>query len=150
MGKTPLSSEDELQLLQPGWKKNEVVPTKADLFLMHVSQLGDRNQTRLNRFREDLRFFLGLGGEIRIESGKIVAEEKIPPDVRKRMIDICSNEHNTVRQVLMKQARKASRWIINYLLNSPSVVVSSREFFIELVRLWEFDPCEQNSNNMTR
>lgn len=157
MAKTPLSSQEEIELLQPGWSRKEIVQTKAKLFLMHVSQLSDKNQTRLHQFREDLRSFTGLEGEIRIESGKIVTEQIIPPKVRKVFINVCSSEHDLVRQVLMKNARKASRWIINYLLKSPDVIVPEREYFIELVRQWELDPCEQNSSggmhmlsNMTR
>lgn len=147
MAKTPLSSLEEMELLQPGWNKNEIVRITAKLFLMDVSQLGDKNQTRLDKFREDLRSFTGLEGEVRIESAKIVAEEVIPQKIRKQMIDICSSENNLVRQVLMKHARKASKWIISYLLKSPDVVVSSRDHFIELIRLWEYDPCEQVSSS---
>jgi len=153
MGKTPLSSQEEMELLQPGWNMDEVVRSNAKVFLMHVSQLGDKNETRLNQFREDLRWFAGLDGEIRLESGKIVAEQVIQPEARRRMIDICSHKHDEVRQVLMKQARSASKWILRYFLSSPEVVVSSREHFVQLVRLWEFDPCDSDAfvkHNMTR
>lgn len=148
LGKTPLSSKEELQLLPPGWNQKEVFRLESELFLIHVSQMGDKNSTRLDQFRQDLQSFAGLHGEIQLKNGKVAAEVNVTPQVQRNMIDICSTEHESLRQVLMKQAKKASIWIIDYLLKSPDVVVSSRKHFIDLVRQWKIDPCEQDSRHL--
>lgn len=47
-----------------------------------------------------------------------------------------------IRDVLMRQAVNASLWIRQYFVKSPTVKVSSKDYFVEeLMTSWERDPC---------
>jgi hypothetical protein len=46
----------------------------------------------------------------------------------------------------MDIAKPASEWIRTYFMQSPEVVVSSPEFFNELLLEWMEDPCDKESD----
>ena len=59
----------------------------------------------------------------------------------KDTIDICDDQHQKIRDVLMDKARKASIWIRDYFLESDDVHVSSRDFVHKKLKDWMDDPC---------
>jgi hypothetical protein len=46
-----------------------------------------------------------------------------------------------VREELMVLARQSSWWIRKVFLNSPTVFVSSRDYFETILQGWMKDPC---------
>ena len=100
----------------------------------------------MDRFQQDLSRFL------RLETPLGPMPTGTPPNSRKmeimlnntagiKQIDICDREHEKVRKVLMTIARDASQWIRRYFVHSPTVKVSSPQYFTELLKAWEKDPC---------
>jgi len=63
---------------------------------------------------------------------------------KNRSIDICDEEHNEVRRLLVEHGRDASDWIKKYFAKSPNVIISSPESFFDLLSDWEEDPCKIN------
>lgn len=59
----------------------------------------------------------------------------------KDMIDICDDQHQKIRDVLMDKARNASIWIRTYFLESEDVYVSSKDFVHAKLQDWMDDPC---------
>lgn len=143
LGKTPRSNE-ELSIMNrfcrmPKFKKQlqsyETIPNKV--FIYDMEQLADKNESRSYIFREDLRRYIGSKSELPPMIHKSTKGEK--RNVRK--IDICSNEHDEVRNVLVEIGAKASQWIQLYFMKSPDVFVSSPDFFTEAIQKWGVDPC---------
>ncbi len=147
LGKTPMSSTSEKQLLQLGLEpvKSKVGP----VFLYEVSQLsesGGDGGVRSAQFRTDLKQFLGLQGEIPPfplvdTSGRFDFLPVVKRQVDKNKIDICQPKHDIIRKVLMEKAKQASTWIRMYFLQSDEVFVSSREHFELILESWMHDPC---------
>lgn len=68
--------------------------------------------------------------------------KELGPIVTDRYIDICEPKYRKLRQKLVQNGKRASRWITKFLLKSDRVVISSPEYFLELISKWESDPCE--------
>ena len=62
-------------------------------------------------------------------------------DRRKAFIDLCDNEYNPVREILIKQGKDAAEWTRSYIIKSDDVVVSIRKEFLKLLDKWGEDPC---------
>lgn len=147
LGKTPMSSTSEKQLLQLGLQpvKSNVGP----VFLYDLSQLsesGDDGVVRSVQFRTDLKRFLGLQKEIPPfplidTSGRFDFLSAVKRQVDGNKIDICQSEHDAIRAVLMEKATLASIWIREFFLQSDEVFVSSREHFEKILEGWSHDPC---------
>ncbi len=147
LGKTPMSSTSEKQLLQLGLDpvKSKVGP----VFLYEVSQLsesGHNGEERSAQFRTDLKRFLGLQKEIPPfplidTSGRFDFLPPVKRQVDRNKIDICQPKHDAIRAVLMEKATLASKWILEYFLQSDEVFVSSREHFEMILESWRHDPC---------
>ena len=58
-------------------------------------------------------------------------------------INICDDKHKLLREHLVYIGKNASEWIEKYFLKSFHVIVSDEEYFLELIRRWKYDPCEQ-------
>ena len=132
---TPMNSTEELDLLDnikwsrhPGYQGN--------IFLMQLEQIADSNITRRNKFTNDLENFLGLD-----ENTVIFRPHR--NKTKENHIDICDDRNKPIRDVLVNMGTKASKWIQNYLLHSPRVVVPNRDHFLELLHQWQRDPCQQ-------
>jgi len=147
LGKTPMSSTSEIQLLQLGLDpvKSKVGP----VFLYEVSQLsesGYNGAVRSAQFRTDLKGFLGLQKEIPPfplidTSGRFDFLPPVKRQVDRNKIDICQPEHAAIRAVLMEKATLASKWILEYFLQNDEVFVSSRDRFEMILESWKHDPC---------
>ena len=147
LGKTLLTDEEkQVMNLNPNqriqWKqflneqqKYDPLPNKV--FLYDVEQLADLNETRSYLFRNDLRNYIGS----KTEFSPMI---KISTQGRKRnvtKINICDKEHKDVRSELVDIGAKASRWISDYFIKSPDVIISSPEFFLASIKSWGTDPC---------
>lgn len=143
LGKTPRSMEEEhlLSLHLPP------VPSPVGrVFLYELDQLGDSDAYRKAAFREDLRQFLGIEQQLpdmpHINTiGKLDFHPRLKRVGLKKMIDICEDQHLNIRTILMDKARRTSRWVLRFFLQSDEVTVSSREYLVELLKKWELDPC---------
>lgn len=138
LGKTPLSSKSELNLLS--LVINPVQPKVGPVFLYDISQLSEA------QFRKDLKDFLGLARDIppfpAIDtSGRFDHLPSIKHKTANQKIDICDGEHDAIRLVLMKKATSASIWIQDYFLKSEDVFVSNRPWFETVLNSWKRDPC---------
>ena len=136
--KTNQTTANEKKLLKP---LPSEVPTLAPMhnqvFLYEISQLGDKDEARAYQYRRDLGSFLGLKHEI---SPIIHGDESLNYHYD---LDICEDRYRPLRRELMDIAKPASEWIRTYFMQSPEVVVSSPEFFNELLLEWMEDPCDK-------
>ena len=147
LGKTEMVEEEELELLKGFLREEEIqdwplrLPNK--IFFLDTLQMADTNETRAALFRKDLQDFLGLKRELppvpHVRPGK---ERKAANHDDFKKIDICRPENEELRQELMRISEKASLWIRKYFLNSPDVIVSSRNYLEEIfATTWLQDPC---------
>jgi hypothetical protein len=140
--KTPLSDPEELALLDPFWDRNwnlTTFPTSSNpIFLCEMSQLSDKNDTRLHAFRKSLQNFLGLDTELppilHVRPRGIATENF-------KNLDICEERYAPVRAELMNVARHASMWLRKYFMKSNDVYFSSEESLKEALLTWMVDPC---------
>jgi hypothetical protein len=146
LGKTN-RTEEELQYVAPQWLPRSIKPlppNNRQILLYEVSQLSDPKYE--TQFRVDLQHFLGLQREIPpmiwFKPGKKHTDAQVIEKTSLKKIDICDDEFQDLRAILMEQAVNASRWIREYFVYAPDVTVSSRDYFVnELMPSWERDPC---------
>jgi hypothetical protein len=151
LGKTPFTAAEANLMRKPllRFRKNET-HFQAPIFLYEISQLSDPDETRAATLRKDLQNFLGLNKPIPpfiwFKPGRNHTEESIKK-VNSRKIDICDDQHRTVRKRLLEQAQQASTWISNHFLQSDTVYVSSPHYFVHvLMEKWKHDPCKHRGN----
>ena len=146
LGWTPLNTEHEKSLLGHHEMSIHDFP-HAKLFLMEQSQLNADNQTRADIFIQDLERFAQMENSIpklnprKKEHPKIEAVKD--SFVEKNSIKICDEKHKILREHLVTIGKDASNWIEQYFLKSPHVFVSDKEYFLELIGRWKYDPCEE-------
>ena len=136
LGKTPLSP-DELKLLSLDLKP--VTSKVGKVFIYELTQLSD------NKFRKDLKDFLGLTEDIppipQIDtSGRYDHLPSVKQQTTDKKIDICDSEHDAIRLVLMEKAKRISSWMREYFLKSEDVYVSNRPYFESMMKSWMRDP----------
>jgi hypothetical protein len=121
------------------------------LFLIEIGQFDNRaNQSMAEDVRADLESFLGLD-EFDLGRPKPRNGDKKPPTVyeypegrEEHKLDICLEKWKLLREVLLESSRKASEWILEYLLhpsNRDVVKVSNMDIFTRMVEDWKVDPC---------
>ena len=111
-------------------------PTKQKVFLLEMAQWIDYDNKHAKALQHDLSLFLG---------GTLLPRHKYKPEKHVRYdaeINICDKQHLPVREVLMSHSKKVSKWILKYLMKNPQIVVLSRSYFIELIKKYEKDPCD--------
>jgi len=115
------------------------------VFLYEVEQLADKSKERSKRFRRDLQHYLYLRDQLPpmpwFKPGRNHNNSSTQKSVDQKKINICDERYNILREVLMKSAKNASRWILEYFLSVESVVVSNPNYFRALLKNWESDPC---------
>ena len=166
LGLTPMDTRDELSLLDlhimkihefSGWqrRKGEVIrgslfsPTSTNgrLFLMEMGQIKDTSSNRTDALFSDLEDFLGLERRVIPRSRDGREQHSYTNETQKTRLKICRDEHKPVRDALLKDAQKSSKWILKYLLhpsNGGVVVVSNIDDFKRMVQGWTTDPCSKN------
>jgi len=143
LGKTNVTDPAELELLSayvrrpPG--NGATLPAGRmgnRVFLFEVSQPFDTREGRDARYREDLSSFLELPSTLQ----PFQQETYHSPDTH-YTIDICDGQFRQLRAQLLEVGANASKWIQQYFLPLPDVVVSSPEHFERLLQSWSVDPC---------
>lgn len=137
LGFTDMSTPEERSLVDHGMAIASL--PKAELFLMEINQFSIENQTRADEFTRDLQEYIGL--ETPLPPLLAHEKKKIPEDVQNMFIDICDEQYDLIRSMLLETAREAHVWIRDYFLKSDQVFVSSPEHFLELLEGWDRDPC---------
>lgn len=137
LGKTPMH-EKELKLLNHNMT---IVPGENKIFLAELGQFIPENPSS-DFIAEDLSKFLGLQKELP-SLQEFGGHKRSYPDDEKRtyFMNICDDEHQELRQILVDIGKEAAEWITEYFILSPDVVVSSKELFVELIKKWGEDPC---------
>jgi hypothetical protein len=138
MAKTNLTNPDEWKLLRVRDKYRDITLIDNPVFLYDVNQLYDSNTTRKAAFKADLRDFLGVKADMPepVEEGK-------SSKPKQQKMDICEPQYAALRTELLEIGERASIWITKYFMAAPSdqVVVSSPDFFKEILQDWKVDPC---------
>mmetsp|Transcript_13831 Transcript_13831/g.33482 ORF Transcript_13831/g.33482 Transcript_13831/m.33482 type:complete len:464 (-) Transcript_13831:105-1496(-) len=105
-------------------------PFGGQIMLVELGQLFARKE----ELRNDLGHFLNL----ELPDMTPLSKKGLVSD---GSINICDEIYSDIRGVLLNHAVRSSRWILRYFIESPDVVVSSREYFIETLENWGTDPC---------
>lgn len=157
-----VSSDNNPQswIRSPGYRRDESSHDNSNgrLFLMEIGQFDNRvNQTMTDELVADLEDFLGLDrGDIPRFPPREGERPKInyeyPPGREDKKLDICLDRYKPLREALLENSQKASKWILEYLMdpsNRDVVMVSNIGTFARMVEGWKIDPCtvdEEDSN----
>jgi len=137
---TPMNTSEEAKLLDYS-SLSKHSGFKGNLFLLELGQLADDNITRQGAFLNKMEDFIGL------ETNSVSLYSNSGNRTREKYIDICEESNRPIRDILVEMGTKAAKWIREYLIHSPRVVVANRDHFVQLINKWESDPCEER--NMT-
>lgn len=158
-GEESSNSEQQSFLRSPSNRRNdsskEQNDSKGRLFLIEIGQLDNfGNDTVADELNSDLEKFLGLepGDLPRVKSLEEAPKIQYtwPPGREEHKIDICQERYRPLREVLLETSRKATKWILEYLLhpsNHDVVVVSNMEVFERLLEAWKTDPCDNEAED---
>lgn len=139
LGLTPMNTSAELTLLNRTVMTGHVImePIQPHVFLLDFSQMNVADSMQAETLRQDLESFL------EVDHIPTMPQYERLDDRVEGEIDICSEEYTEVRQVLIQHGYQASQWMVEYLLQSNRVVVSSRQQFLEILETWSTDPCHR-------
>ena len=112
----------------------EIVLSRGRVFLMELGQLMASSSVG-GRMAEDISGFLGMERPLMLLGGNggVDGDGKRSYHVaekRTNFIDICEDDHVEVRAALVEIGKEASTWIHEYFLESPDVMVSSKQSFL--------------------
>lgn len=119
-------------------------PMTNSVFLFELEQLSDANLTRSERFRQDVTNFMGLQEMLPSLPHKIPGQKHVDEEQKRRdglKINICDDEYERVRADLMQMSVTTSLWLRQVFLHHPNVLVSSPDYFNEIMQRWGIDPC---------
>lgn len=127
----------ELDLL--GHHNMSIHSTQQPVCFLEIGQL--QHESYHESLRSDLASFLGM-------DSPLPAIEEDPKDhacqsIEGRSINICDAQYKQAREVLLDIAKNIADWVLECLMDSPLVVVSSRGQFKHLIALYRQDPCEE-------
>lgn len=147
LGKTNMTTapeEVEMKARYPREFREEILGIPNKIFLYTTEQLADTNEMRTEIFRNDVQDFCGLQLSLPIPYIKpgILWDETTQTQKDGLKINICDSNYTELRKVLLDMARPASVWIRKYFIESEDVVVSSKEYFKEIIETWMHDPCD--------
>ncbi|GKY97132.1 hypothetical protein MPSEU_000671600 [Mayamaea pseudoterrestris] len=114
------------------------------VFLYETTQLSDADFEP--EFRHDLQAFLNLSSPIlgpipSYKPGMSWTNASIQAAKNALKINICRDEYLLVRAELMRLAKLTSEWIVSEFMHYPSVTVSGRARFEQIMNGWKRDPC---------
>jgi len=141
MGKTPLS-QDEYSLLAPndfdGGPKIQNFHIRNPIFLYEQTQLTQEY------FWDELSTFLDYPNATTISHDQIARargkkENKNRTDINR--LDVCQEENDSLRQLMMPYAYEISQWTCRYFIQSKDVYVANPTKFCEILKEFEKDPC---------
>ena len=131
---TPKNITDELDLLNHP-NLSQYPAFKGRVFLTELGQLADVNETRAADFRRGIEDFLGL------TPNSFDLVKRHSNRTKEIYLDICKENYQRLREELLLIGQRSSKWILNYFMKSPRVVVANREHLVELFEKWQTDPC---------
>jgi hypothetical protein len=163
LGKTPLGEDERLLLGPPrramtvpqedeiltrkGLDPSDRSPVPNQVFLYDASQAdGDKkvegegapSPSSSERFRSELGSFLGISA---------LAERPRENEQTRRTFDVCRPEFGPLRARLARLGGEMSEWILDHFVGHPDVAVCGPpERFVEAVRSWSADPCEDKKD----
>ena len=110
-------------------KNNKGLPNQVLLY--EIRQI--HNTETSNQLSSRIQQYLGI-------------KQQFPPILsfqqnKTRTINICDDEHEDVRRILVEHGTDAASWIEKYLVKTSGVDVSSPESFHQLLGDWSHDPC---------
>jgi len=164
LGKTSLDSVDELNLLF-GQQQSRVVEEDRSMSTAVSNEEGSSSIRRRLQNKQHEEQHNGIPNQILLyELNQIhnpntsqhftqaikdyldISEERLPVistyhQHKPRTIDICNEEHEQVRKVLLQIGIESSMWIQKYFLKSPTVNVVDSDSFSELLDAWQVDSC---------
>jgi len=143
LGKTNLSNPVEQALLrfpQKYMPYESSYPIHNPLFVYDVAQFYDTDPYRQEQFKLDLQRFLGLTLPLPEPTDK---DKSKSSRHKHKAIDICDDQFIELRKELTTIGHRASHWIRYYLLESPEVYVSSRDYLDQILAEWKLDPCTE-------
>ena len=124
------------------WKGWEETPPPSwhlpnRVFLYHIDQLGDAQESRLELFRTQLQSFLNLTQPL-----QSFRKTNSLRRTYNETIDICDSKHTVVQKALVEVGQEAHEWIKNHFLQSDDVDVANRDHFETLLGEFLENPCE--------
>ena len=152
LGKTNYTKEQDAFSYASEWNdlvQDDPMHSPNPVFLYDTEQLADTDSQRTEQFRRDLQDFLGLleplPPVIHYSPGKIL-NETLQKERDAKKIDICSDQFLQLRQILFDKAKRSAYYIGKYFIHAPDVVVSSPDFFLEILDSYSQDPCQKKSS----
>ena len=140
-----MDTQKEKNLLQHSMS---IDPMPNKVFVMDSRQIIFDHPAAQN-FTHDVQTFLGLESELAPLKPYVPPADKYAEFSNKEavehLIHICDEEHDAVREELVKIGKEAATWITEYFIESPDVFVSSKSEFIKLLEDWGRDPCEKRN-----
>jgi hypothetical protein len=99
LGKTNMTTQDELELLQNGYHEmiQTIIPNK--IFLYTVDRFGDSNQTRSQVFARDVQHFLGFSQEMPPIPSKPSKANYTTNKLSHQRINICDCQYQELRRI---------------------------------------------------
>jgi hypothetical protein len=151
LGKTNMT-DAELKLF-PRKRKQNQTKSPNKVFLYDTTQLNDKNKTRQAHFMRDLENYLGLTQELPpplhfVPGKKVSSELQKERDAKK--INVCDKKYASKRESLIKTGTSVQKWILEYFLASPDVIVSNPEHFRQVLESYQFDPCLKKEVNIVQ
>lgn len=149
LGKTNWTNERDAFAAGKEWEglmRDKPPHTPNPIFLYDTEQLSDTDEQRTAQFRIDVQQFIGLSEPlppiIHYSPGKnLNATLQAERDAKK--MHICSEEYKELRATLLEKAKRSAYYILNYFMHAPDVVISSPEYFAEILDSYERDPCDE-------
>jgi len=144
LDKVTLTKEEtyEMQNGTHFWPRR-IVSNNYKVFLYIDEQLKDKNKQRRLKLQFDLQLYLGLNRPI-YDFGKMKSNSN--QDWYKEYIDICDTQYSKIRDELLQQTVKTTRWIKNKFIKSDDVYVSGKDFFLSTLDSFNEDPCTVTKN----
>jgi len=172
LGKTSLSSVDELNLLFGRQQSSVVEEEDGDMNTAISNENVGSSSSRRRKLQEEKEN--GIPNQILLyELNQIhnpntsqkftqaiqdyldISEESLPVistyhQYKPRTIDICNEEHDQVRKVLLDIGIESSTWIQEYFMKSHTVNIVDSDSFSELLDDWKIDSCLMNKTKALR
>lgn len=158
LGKTDLRNNPNERALFPTanlevWNSSGYpVMSPNPIFLYDTTQLSDSNTTRLQGVLKDLQNFLGLTQPLPPPLHERPGQQQdsdVQKEIDLKKINVCDARYQKQRQLILRKGAKVQAWIRQHFLSSPSVYVSNREHFRQIVKAYGDDLCGMESLKKT-
>jgi len=116
----------------------ELVANPYKVFIYHLEQMADKNETRAKKLLLDFHDYAELRNPITSWPRNKVDREKVIEE-----IDICEPKFYDLRKELITNGRVASSWINDKFRRSDAVVIGGHEeHFLKILGSWKEDFCQ--------